>query len=144
MAIVRWDPFRNMMSIKKQMDRALREWDDEAPTNTSAWRPAVDIVENENELVLDVELPGIDKKDIKIGVENRVLSVSGERAFSDEVKEENCHRIERSYGSFYRSFTLPTSVDSEKIEAGYDNGVLKIRLPKREEVKPRQIEVKVK
>ena len=144
MAIVRWDPFRNMMSIKKQMDRALREWDDEAPTNTSAWRPAVDIVENENELVVDVELPGIDKKDIKIGVENRVLSVSGERAFSDEVKEENCHRIERSYGNFYRSFTLPTTVDSEKIEAGYENGILRVRLPKREEVKPRQIEVKVK
>lgn len=144
MAIVRWDPFRNLVGIRKEMDRVLREWDDEAPTNTSAWRPAVDIVENEDELMLDVEIPGIDKKDIKIGVENGVLSISGERAFSNEVKEENCHRIERSYGSFYRSFTLPTSVDSEKIDAGYKDGILKIRMPKREEAKPRQIEVKVK
>lgn len=144
MAIVRWDPFRNLMSIRKEMDRVLRDWDDEAPTNVSAWRPAVDIVENENELVLDVELPGIDKKDIKIGVDNGVLSISGERSFSNEVKEENYHRIERSYGSFYRSFTLPTSVESDKIDAGYADGILKIRLPKREEAKPRQIEVKVK
>jgi HSP20 family protein len=144
MAITRWDPYRNLVSMKREFDRLFRDWDEETPTSASHWRPAVDIYEDENEIVLDVEVPGLKKEDIKINIENDVLTITGERKFERENKEDNFHRIERAYGSFYRSFTLPNKVDSGRIEAKYNDGVLKVSLPKREEAKPRQIDVKVK
>ena len=143
MNIVRFDPFNSSCGVNKGLSRFFKEWEDESPAVSSNWRPSVDIFEDDDKLVLSVEVPGIDKKDIKINVENNVLSISGERKFEQEEKKDNFRRIERRYGSFYRSFTLPRAVDTEKIEATTKNGVLEITLPKREEAKPRQIEVSV-
>jgi HSP20 family protein len=108
---------------------------------TSSWAPAVDIYETENEVVLTAEIPGIEEKDIEIKVEDNTLTLKGERKFEKETKEENYHRIERAYGSFFRSFTLPTYVDQDKVEAEHENGVLKIRMPKRAELKPRKVKI---
>ena len=143
MTLMRWYPFRSIMPLKRQFDRFFEELEDEAPTKQDFWRPAVDIFETKDNLVLRAELPGVDKKDVKINLDNDVLSISGERRFDHEVKEENCHRIECSYGNFFRSFTLPTKVDKDKIEARHNDGVLEVVLPMREEAKPRPIEVKV-
>jgi HSP20 family protein len=115
--------------------------DEGKETVTSNWAPAVDIFETEKELVLSAEIPGIDEKDIEIKVEDNTLSLKGERKFEKETKEENYHRIERSYGSFYRAFTLPNSIDPEKIQATHENGVLKITMPKREEIQPRKVKI---
>ncbi len=109
----------------------------------AAWAPAVDIFETDKEIVLKAELPEMQEKDIAIKVEDNILSVSGERQMEKDVKEENYHRIERSYGSFHRSFTLPQTVDREGIKASYKEGVLKVVLPKKEEVKPKQIKIDV-
>ena len=143
MNIVRFDPFNSSCGVNKGLSRFFKEWEDESPAVSRNWRPSVDIFEDDDKLVLSVEVPGVDKKDIKINVENNVLSISGERKFEQEEKKDNFRRIERRYGSFYRSFTLPRAVDTEKIEATTKNGVLEITLPKREEAKPRQIEVSV-
>lgn len=143
MNIVRFDPFNSFCGVNKGLSRFFKEWEDESPRVSSNWRPSVDIFEDDDKLVLSVEVPGVDKKDIKINVENNVLSISGERKFEQEEKKDNFRRIERRFGSFYRSFTLPRAVDTEKIEATTKNGVLEITLPKREEAKPRQIEVSV-
>ena len=110
---------------------------------TGAFVPPVDIYEDQHGIQLKLEVPGIDEKDLDIKVENNVLTVSGERKFEKEQKEENFHRIERRYGSFTRSFTLPNTVDTENIKADYNNGVLNIRLAKREEAKPKQIKVNI-
>jgi HSP20 family protein len=110
---------------------------------TGAFVPPVDIYEDEHGIQLKLEVPGIDEKDLDIKVENNVLTVSGERKFAKEEKEENFHRVERRYGSFSRSFTLPNTVDTENIQADYDAGVLKIRLSKRAEAKPKQIKVNI-
>ena len=107
----------------------------------STWTPSVDIYENENELVLSAEAPGIEDKDIEIKIENNTLSIQGERKIEKETKEENYHRIERSYGSFYRSFTLPTNVNQDNIKAEYDNGVLRISMPKKPELQPKKVKV---
>jgi HSP20 family protein len=107
----------------------------------STWAPSVDIYETEGELVLTAEIPGIAEKDVEIKVEDNTLTLKGERKFEKETKEENYHRIERSYGSFYRSFTLPNSVDPDKIHAEHENGVLKILMPKRQELKPRTVKI---
>ncbi|MBI4548049.1 MAG: Hsp20/alpha crystallin family protein [Ignavibacteriae bacterium] len=112
--------------------------------SASTWLPTVDIAEQENDYVVKVDLPGVNKSDVKITVQNDVLTIRGEKKQEKEKKGENYHRVERSYGSFQRSFTLPSSVMSDKIEASYDNGVLTITLPKVEEAKPKEIEVKVK
>jgi HSP20 family protein len=109
----------------------------------AAWAPAVDIYETDKEIVMKAELPEMQEKDIEIKVEDTILIVAGERKMEKEVKEENYHRIERSYGSFHRSFTLPHSVDRENIKASYKDGVLKVVLPKREEVKPKQIKIDI-
>jgi HSP20 family protein len=136
-------PHNNMMNMKREMDRLFGDWSDQAPTETTGWRPAVDIIEDENGLSLNVEIPGIKKEDVKINIENDVLSISGERKLEGEEKEGSYRRIERNYGSFYRSFSLSNKVDTGKIEASYADGLLSITMPKREEAKPRQIEVKV-
>jgi HSP20 family protein len=110
---------------------------------TRAWAPAVDICENENNLVLKAELPGVDPKDVEVRVEDNTLYLKGERKFEKDTKEENYHRIERSYGSFARSFALPNSIDAEKVAAEYQDGLLTLTLPKREETKPKTIKINI-
>jgi len=110
---------------------------------TSSFVPAVDIYEDEHNVTVKMEVPGIDQKDIDVRLENNTLTVRGERKFDKEEKEENFHRIERRYGSFYRAFTLPNTLDADKVQADYDNGVLKIRMAKKAEAKPKQIKVNI-
>jgi len=145
MAIIRWDPFRDMVSLREKMNRLFEDVftgrGNDKELASSTWAPAVDIFETENELVMSAEIPGIDEKDIEIKLEDNTLTLKGERKFEKETKEENYHRIERSYGSFYRAFTLPNSVDLDKIHAEHENGILKITLPKRQELKPRNVKI---
>lgn len=146
MAITKWDPFRDIMVLRDRMNRLFEDLVsspkfEESDIIQSTWSPAVDIYETENELVLTAELPGVDEKDVEIKVEDNTLSLRGERKFEKETREENYHRIERAYGSFYRSFSLPNYVDQEKISAEYENGLLKVRMPKKPEVKPRKVKI---
>ncbi len=145
--ITRWDPFREFTTVQDRLNRLFRdsygsEGRDEALA-TSAFAPAVDVYEDEHNVTLKVQVPGIDEKDIDIRIENNTLTVHGERKFEKEEKEENFRRVESSYGSFTRSFTLPQTVDAEKVTADYSKGVLKITLPKKAEAKPKQIKVNV-
>jgi len=122
-------------------DAAGRGWKGEEPSPTTSWSPAVDIYETDNQIMVQAELPGIEKKDIALQLENNVLTLKGERRFEKETKQENYHRIECSYGGFSRAFTIPTIVDEEKIRADYKDGILKIELPKKEQVKSKQIKI---
>ena len=145
MAIIRWDPFRDMMTLREKMNRlfddSLSQKGEERDMFTSNWSPAVDIYETGNELVLTAEVPGIDEKDIEIKVEDNTLTLKGERKFEKETKEENFHRIERSYGSFFRAFSLPNSIDADRIQAEHENGVLRVVMPKRQELKPTTVTI---
>jgi HSP20 family protein len=145
MAVVRWDPFRDLNMLQDRMNRmfddAGRTWHTDEPAATTTWSPAVDIFETEGEIVVKAELPGMERKDIGLNLENNVLTVRGERRFTKETKDDNYHRIERSYGTFSRSFSIPATVDEEKIRADYRDGVLKIVLPKKEQAKPKQIRI---
>lgn len=145
MAIIRWDPFRDMVTLRERMNKLFEDMaasrGEEKDLTTSSWAPAVDIYETENEVVLTAEIPGIEEKDVEIKVEDNTLTLRGERKFEKETKEENFHRIERAYGSFFRSFTLPNYVDQDRIEAEHENGILKIRMPKRAELKPRKVKI---
>jgi HSP20 family protein len=148
MAVVRWEPFRDLLSLQDRMNRMFDESyrgrsasDDWALGGT--WAPAVDIYEQDGNIVLTAELPGVDPKDVDVRVENNVLTLRGERRWSDEVQRESYHRVERAYGSFTRSFTLPNVVDTEKIKADFKDGMLKLVLPKKEEAKPKQISINV-
>jgi len=144
MAITRWDPFREVQSLQNRMNALFRDFGDgDSPMTTASFIPAVDIYEDEKKVVLKLEVPGIDEKDLDVHVENNTLTVKGERKFEKEEKEENFHRIERRYGSFYRAFTLPTTVDAENINAAYNNGILKLELKKKPEAQPKQIKVNV-
>lgn len=144
--LTRWDPFRELTTLHDRMNRlfqqSLGEGREEALT-TSTFAPAVDVYEDEHNITLKIEAPGIEEKDIDVRIENHTLTVHGERKFEKEEKEENYRRIERQYGSFTRSFTLPNTVDPEKVSADYDKGVLKITLAKKAEAKPKQIKVNV-
>ena len=148
MAIVRWDPFRELQSMQDRMNRIFgdvyaRRGDDDVMARGD-WMPLVDIYENDrHELVLKAELPDMKRDDIKLVVDNNILTISGEKTCDSEMKDENCHRVERTYGQFSRSFSLPNTVDTVKVNAEYKNGVLSVTLPKREEAKPKQITVKV-
>ena len=145
MAIIRWDPFRDLNLIQDRMNRLFEEANRsrgaDEPAATTSWSPAVDIFETESEIVVKAELPGVDKKDIDLRIENNVLMLRGERHFEKESKEENYHRIERSYGAFSRSFSIPALVSEENIRADYKDGVLKIMLPKKEQARPKQIKI---
>ncbi len=145
--LTRWDPFREFNTLQTQMNRLFRdsfgEPGREEALTTSVFAPAVDVYEDEHNITLKIEVPGIDEKDIDIRVENHTLTVHGERKFEKDEKEENYRRVERQYGSFTRTFTLPSTVDTDDISADYDKGVLKIRLAKKEEAKPKQIKVNV-
>ena len=148
--MTRWEPLREFLAMQERMNRMNRpfresyspEVPEEALTTTS-FAPPVDIYEDEHNITLKMEVPGIDEKDIDVSIENITLTVRGERKFEKEEKEENFRRIERQYGSFTRVFTLPSSVDPGQVSANYDNGVLKIKLAKKAEVKPKQIKVSV-
>ncbi len=147
MTLIRWDPWKDLIALQERMSRLLEEsfgrTRREEGLVSGAWTPAVDIYETENSLVVTAEIPGISEKDIEVKIENNQLIIKGERKFEKEAKEENYHRIERVYGSFYRSFSLPNTVDHDKVKAEYKNGVLKITMGKREEVKPKQIKIEV-
>ncbi len=141
MTLVRWSPWKEL----ENMQRGLSHIVDDAPfgaTETGRWIPAVDIRETDDAMLVQVELPGIDKKDVKLEVKDSVLTISGERNYEKDVKEENVHRIERSYGRFVRSFSLPNNVDADKVDASMNNGILEVRLPKKESTKPKAITVK--
>jgi len=149
-SLVRWQPFQELNSLQKQMNRVFDDLFGRTPLlpgedNLSSWEfgPPVDIYEDDQKLIFKVEVPGIDEKDIKVEIENNVLKVHGERKLEKDVKEENFRRMERHYGAFSRSFTLPSTVDPEKVEANYANGVLAIQMPKRAEARPKQIKVNV-
>ena len=143
--IDRWDPFRNLSTLQEQVNRlfetSYRGRNDNSALTT--WAPAVDIYETENELVLKADLPEVNERDLDIQIENNMLTIRGERKFDHEVKEDNYLRIERTYGAFSRSFSLPNTVNTEAIKAEYKNGVLRVELPKRAESKPRQVKVSV-
>jgi HSP20 family protein len=142
--ITRWDPFREFSSLQDRMNRLFRESQGpEESLATSSFAPPVDVYEDEHNVTLKIEVPGIDENDIDVRIENNVLTVHGERKFEKEEKEQNYRRVERQYGSFTRTFTLPTTVDAEKVSANYDKGILKIALPKKAEAKPKQIKVNV-
>jgi HSP20 family protein len=148
MAIVRWDPFREMSDMQERMGHLLSDFyghrgaDD--VMRRGAWIPPVDIYDTgKHELMIKAELPDMQREDIHLTVENNTLTISGEKKMDSEVRDENCHRIERSYGTFTRSFSLPPTVDTTKVSADYKAGVLSIRLPLREEAKPKQIQVNV-
>ena len=150
MAIVRWEPFRDLMGLQERMNRlfdesyrANRGADADEWALGGSWAPAVDIYEQDGNIVMKAELPGVDPKDVDVRLENNTLTLRGERKLDKEVKQDNYHRVERSYGAFSRSFTLPTVVDQGNIKAEYRDGVLKLTLPKREEAKPRQIQINV-
>ena len=145
MAISRWDPFRDLSVLQERMNRLFEDAGrgyrgDEAAATTS-WSPAVDIYETENEIMVRAELPGIDRKDIILNLDNNVLTLKGERRFEKETRQENYHRIERAYGTFSRAFSIPAIVDEDKIRADYKDGILTIALPKKDQVKPKQIKI---
>ena len=147
MNIVRLDPFRDMAVLHDRVNRAFgdlsRRFDDDV-TARGAWVPPVDIFENDqHELVLKAELPDLKREDIDIRVENNALTLSGQKKSDEEVNEDRYHRIERTYGHFSRTFSLPNTVDTGKIAAEYKNGVLTVKLPRREDAKPKQIQVQI-
>ena len=147
MNIVRFDPFREMAALQERVNRAFgdlsRQYDDDLTTRGS-WIPAVDIYQTDNHtLVLKVELPDVAREDIDLRVENNTLTITGQKPRDKAVKEEQYHRIERTFGSFSRTFTLPPTVDAGQIGAEFKNGVLTVTLPLREDAKPRQIQVTV-
>lgn len=145
--LVRWDPFSEMDSLQRSINRLF---DDAGPSRRQAregaeamWSPAVNTYEDKDAFVLSCDLPGMDQKDVKLNLDNNMLTISGTRKLEHEDKRENYQRIECVFGTYSRSFTLPATVNTEKVEASMKNGVLKIRLPKREESMPKQIDIKV-
>jgi HSP20 family protein len=144
--LTRWEPFREFTTLQDRMNRLFRDsynGSQDESLSTSTFAPAVDVYEDEHKVTLKIEVPGIDEKDIDVRVENQTLTVHGERKIENEEKEENYRRVERQYGSFTRTFTLPQTVDTENVSATYDKGVLKIALPKKAEAKPKQIKIGV-
>jgi HSP20 family protein len=139
MAVVRWDPTRELASM--EVDRLNRMFSSFFEPLNRSWTPAVDIFESGDQVVLKAELPDMKREDITITFENATLTISGERKLDETVKREHYQRLERFYGQFSRSFTLPSTIDASRISASYKDGVLTIRMPQREEAKPKQIEV---
>jgi HSP20 family protein len=145
MPIVRWEPFRDLVTTQDRLNRLFNEtmgrfWGDEG-MRAGNWVPAVDIYETEQNVVLKAELPGVDPKEVEVTVHDGALYLKGERKYEKEVKEENYHHVERAYGSFARSLTLPASIDQEKVEAEFKDGVLTLTMPKREEAKAKKIKI---
>jgi len=146
MSMTRWEPFHGLNTLQEHVNRLFEDGFARSRSGQSeltSWAPAVDIYETENELVVKADLPDVQEKDIDVRVENNTLTIRGERKFSNEVHEDNYLRVERAYGTFTRSFSLPNTVNTETIHAEYRNGVVKVRMPKREESKPKQIKISV-
>jgi HSP20 family protein len=145
--LTRWEPFREFATLQDRMNRLFRDSFNDVGRDeslaSSNFAPAVDVYEDEHKVALKIEVPGIEEKDIDVRVENNMLTVTGERRIDKEEKQENYRRVERQYGSFTRSFTLPQTVDTDNVSANYEKGVLKINLPKKAEAKPKQIKVNV-
>ena len=139
------EPFRALQTMNRLFENPLGPTAStgEESMAVALWSPPCDIYETDNELVVQVELPGVKKEDVKVSIENNVLTISGERKFEEETKRENYRRAERSYGQFMRSFIVPNTMDTKKVNAQFKDGVLRVALPKHEETKPKSIEVKV-
>jgi len=145
MAIVRWEPLRELTTLQNEMNRLFGTvFDTPAQSNGGTmrrWMPAMDLVETEGHFVLTADLPGLSEEDVNIEVEDRVLTVSGERKATHEVAKDGFHRVERAFGTFSRSLTLPEGINPEAVEANFDRGVLEVRIPKPEQPKPRKISI---
>ncbi len=149
MSIIKWDPFRDLLSLQERMNKLFEEsllqtGKERQDLMVGGWSPAVDVMESNDEIVLKAELPGIDLKDVEVLIKDNVLTLRGERRFEKEEEKENYHRIERTYGTFQRFFTLPASVEQDKIKAKMKDGVLEVRIPKAKEEKSKKIEIEVK
>jgi len=146
MALIRWEPSREINSLQSEMNRLFNTFFD-TPTSSNGralprWVPAMDLVETEDHFVLRADLPGLAEDDVSIELEDNVLTVSGERRTDDEDRKEGYYRVERAYGAFSRQLTLPEGVDADAVEAAFDKGVLEVRIPKPEQRKPRKVEIK--
>ncbi len=144
MALVRWEPVRELQSMQQEMNRLFNTFFDAPANGTTAprrWMPAMDLVEAEGQFVLTADLPGLSEDDVNMEVEDRVLTVSGERKSTHEATKDGYHRVERAFGTFSRSLTLPEGINAEAVEASFDRGVLEIRIPKPEQPKPRKISI---
>jgi HSP20 family protein len=147
MAIVRWEPLRELSTLQNEMNRLFGTVFDtpaNGPSTMRRWMPAMDLVETEDHFVLRADLPGLGEEDVNIEVEDRVLTVSGERKAEHEISKEGYHRVERAFGSFSRALTLPEGIDAEAVTASFDRGVLEVHIPKPEERKPRKISIAAK
>ena len=140
----RWDPFEELTTLRDRMDRLWTRLNTDDTSALADWSPTSDVVESKDEIVIKAELPGIDEKNVDVVIEDGVLTIKGERNAEKETEEKGYRRIERSYGSFLRSFTLPTNVEPEKTSASFANGLLEVHLPKKEGAKPQSIKVEVK
>ena len=149
MTLIRWEPTRELQSIQTEMNRLFNSFFEPTATGNGSsavfrrWTPAVDVVETDDNYVLRADLPGVSESDVKIEVDENVLTVSGERKASHEENKKGYYRVERSYGHFSRSLTLPKGVDADSINASFDNGVLEVKIPKPEQPKPRKVEIAV-
>ena len=145
MNIVKYDPFRELFALQNEMNRlftgAFPQRGSQEEIRHGAWNPSVDIYESKDQLILEAELPGMSREDVEVSIENNVITLKGERKFEKKAENDNYHRVERGYGSFTRSFTLPQTVTAEGATADFSNGVLRVSLPKREEIKARKIEI---
>jgi HSP20 family protein len=149
MAITRWETYRDVLALQNRMNSIFQDFSrgngsgENELVTAAGFVPPVDIYEDENKLVLKIEIPGMRQEDLDVHMENNTLTVRGERNFQTEGKEENFHRVERHYGTFYRAFTVPNTIDPDNVKADYDAGVLRLELQKRPETKPKQIKVSV-
>jgi len=141
MTLKRWTPWQELENMNRQLSNLLGDSPFDAASEAGQWAPRVDIRETDDALLVQAELPGIEKKDVHLEVKDGILTLSGERRYEKDVKEENVHRVERAYGKFSRSFSLPSNVDADKVNATMKNGVLEVRLPKRESAKPKAIAI---
>ena len=143
MALVKWDPMAEIVSLRKQMDNLMESFWGEEPfwTREIKWAPAFDLIEGKDEIIVQVDIPGMDKEDLSVSLSENNLLIKGERKEEKEEKDKHYHRKERRHGSFQRIVTLPVTVDAKKISAEYNNGVLKVHLPKKEDVKPKEIPI---
>jgi len=144
MAIRRWRPLSDLLSLSDRLNQFFDEgfWGEGEQESLARWRPATDIYESKDNYVFKVELPGFEKKDLNVEIKDNTIIISGEKKKEEEVKEEDYHRIERSYGNFHRSFQLPQNVDHKNVDAKMENGILKVTIPKKEAARPKKIDVK--
>jgi HSP20 family protein len=147
MGVMRWDPFRDLLSIQDEMNQAFRRvmgagGQGEPASEGRLWAPAIDISERKDAYIVTAELPGVRPEDLDVSLEDGVLTINGERQFSQESSEQQWHRVERRYGAFRRTITLPTRTKADEIEASFENGVLEVVVPKAEEARPRKIQIR--